>query len=89
MKIISVQMSSKVVFHCGNPPLCSGIIEVPSGPKSHTVTVILAVFTPSQDGVINRETVYLPADISRYLLFLLILFLLDKNRTLTPTSTVT
>ena len=46
MKIISVQMSSKVLFHCGNPPLCSGVIAVPSGPKSHTFTVILAVFAP-------------------------------------------
>ena len=25
---------------------CSGVIEVPSGPKSHTFTVILAVFAP-------------------------------------------
>ena len=64
MKIISVQMSSKVLFHCGNPPICSGIIEVPSGPKSHTVTVVLAVFASQQDGVINREKVYLPADIN-------------------------
>ena len=30
----------------GNPPLCSGVIAVPSGPKSNTFTVILAVFTP-------------------------------------------
>ena len=27
----------------GNPPLRSGVIAVPSGPKSHTFTVILAV----------------------------------------------
>ena len=33
-------------FGCGNPPLCSGVIAVPSGPKSHTLTVILAVFAP-------------------------------------------
>ena len=46
MKIISVQMSSKIHFHCGNPPLCSGVMAVPSGPKSHTFTVILAVFAP-------------------------------------------
>ena len=30
----------------GNPPLCSGVIAVPSGPKSHALTVILAVFAP-------------------------------------------
>ena len=35
-------MSSKVLFHCGNPPLCSGIIAVPSGPKSHTVIGVRA-----------------------------------------------
>ena len=34
----------KVVEKVGNPPLCSGVIAVPSGPKSHTLTVILAVF---------------------------------------------
>ena len=64
MKIISVQMSFKIHFRCGNPPLCRGVIAVPSGPKSHTLTVILAVFAPlppppSYDGVINREKVYL------------------------------
>ena len=50
----------KVVENVGNPPLCSGVIAVPSGPKSHTLTVILAVFAPQpmQDGVINREKVY-------------------------------
>ena len=36
----------KVVENVGNPPLCSGVIAVPSGPKSHTLTVILAVFAP-------------------------------------------
>ena len=51
-------MSFKLYFRCGYPPLCSGVIVVPSGPKSHTFTVILAVFAPSQDGVINREKVY-------------------------------
>ena len=30
----------------GNPPLFSGVIAVPSGPKSNTFTVILAVFAP-------------------------------------------
>ena len=45
----------KVVANVGNPPLHSGVIAVLSGPKSHTFTVILAVFAPSQDGVINRE----------------------------------
>ena len=46
MKIISTQMSFKIHFRCGNPTLCSGVIAVPSGPKSHTFTVILAVFAP-------------------------------------------
>ena len=46
MEIISVQMSFKLHFRCGNPPLCSGVIAVPNGPKSHTFTVILAVFAP-------------------------------------------
>ena len=36
----------------------SMFIAAPSGPKSHTFTVILAVFAPRQDGVINREKVY-------------------------------
>ena len=57
MKTISLQMSFKIHFRCGNPPLCSGVIEVPSGPKSHTFTVILALFAP-QPGAINRERVY-------------------------------
>ena len=58
-------MSFKIHFCCGNPPLCRGFIAVPSGPKSHTFTVILAVFAPppapppSYDGVINREKVNL------------------------------
>ena len=34
----------KVGENVGNPPLCSGVIAVPSGPKSHTLTVLLAVF---------------------------------------------
>ena len=41
MKIISVQMSFEIHFCCGNLPLCSGVIVVPSGPKSHTFMVIL------------------------------------------------
>ena len=28
----------------GNPPLCSGVIAVQNGPKSHTFTLILAMF---------------------------------------------
>ena len=36
----------KVVANVGNPPLCTGVTAVPSGPKSHTFTVILAVFAP-------------------------------------------
>ena len=35
-------MSFKIHFRCGNPLLCSGIVAVPSGPKSHTFTLILA-----------------------------------------------
>ena len=34
------------VFRRGSPPLCSAVIAFPSGPKSHTFTVILAVFAP-------------------------------------------
>ena len=34
----------KVVENVGNPPLCSGVIAVPSGSKSHILTVLLAVF---------------------------------------------
>ena len=41
--MISVKLF-KVVANVGNPPLCSGVIAFPSGPKSHTFTVILAVF---------------------------------------------
>ena len=37
---------------------CNGVTAVSCGPKSHTFTVILAVFAPSQDGAINREKVY-------------------------------
>ena len=44
MKIISVKISLKIHFCHGNLPLCSGKIAVPSGPKFHTVTIILAVF---------------------------------------------
>ena len=46
MKIISVEMYFKIHLHCGNPPLCSDVIAVQSGTKSHTFTVILAVFAP-------------------------------------------
>ena len=38
--------------------VASGVTAVPSGPKSHTFTVILAVFAPSHDRVINREKFY-------------------------------
>ena len=41
-------------------PLCSGVIAFLSGLKSHTFTVISAVFSPSQDVIINREKVYSP-----------------------------
>ena len=34
----------KVVENVGNPPLCSGVIAVLSESKSHTLTVLLAVF---------------------------------------------
>ena len=54
MNIISVQTTFKIHFRCGNLPLFSGVIAVPSGPKSHTFTVILAV----QDGIINCEKSY-------------------------------
>ena len=37
-------MPFKTNFRFGNLPLCSGVIAVPSGPKSHTFTVIIAVF---------------------------------------------
>ena len=47
-------MTFKIHFRCGNLPLFSGVIAVPSGPKSHTFTVILAV----QDGIINCEKSY-------------------------------
>ena len=47
----------KVVANVGNPPLCSGVFAVPSGRKCHTFTVILAVFAPSQNVVINCEKV--------------------------------
>ena len=55
--MISIKLF-KVVANVGNPPLCSGVMVVPSGPKSHAFTVILAVFAHRQDGVINREKVY-------------------------------
>ena len=48
----------KVVENVGNPPLCSGVIAVPSGPKSHTLTVILAVFVPQPRWRHDREKVY-------------------------------
>ena len=52
--MISIKLF-EVVANVGNPLLCSGVIAVPSGPKSHTLTVILAVLAPNQDGVKNRE----------------------------------
>ena len=45
-KIISVQIFFKTHFRTGNPPLCSCIMAVSSGPNSYTFTVILAVFAP-------------------------------------------
>ena len=50
-------MSFKIHFGCGNLPLCSRVIAVPSGPKSYTFTVILAVFAPpaKMASCINRE----------------------------------
>ena len=39
-------MSFKINLWCGNLPLCSGVKEGPSGPKSRTFTVILGVFAP-------------------------------------------
>ena len=41
--MISIKLF-KVAANVGNPPLFSGVIAVSSGPKSHTLTVILAVF---------------------------------------------
>ena len=55
--MISIKLF-KVLANVRNPPLCSGVIAVPNGPKSHTFTVILAVFAPSQAGIINREKGY-------------------------------
>ena len=43
--MISIKLF-KVVANVRNLPLCSRVIAVPSGPKSHTFTVILAVFAP-------------------------------------------
>ena len=51
-------MYFKIHFYCGNLPLCGGVIAFSGGPKSHTFTVILAVFAPSQDGIKNREKLY-------------------------------
>ena len=47
----------KVVANVGNLPLCSGVIAVQSGPKSHTFTVILAVFARAygKAGIRNPE----------------------------------
>ena len=48
--MISIKLSwLKVVVNVGNPPLCSVVMAVSSGPKSHTFTVIsviLTVFAP-------------------------------------------
>ena len=39
--MISIKLSwLKVVANVGNPPLCSGVMAVSRGPKSHTFTVI-------------------------------------------------
>jgi len=43
--MISIKLF-KVVANVGNPPLCSSVIAVPSGPKSHTISIILAVVAP-------------------------------------------
>ena len=51
-------MYFKIHFCFGNPPLCGGVMGVPSGSKSHTFTVILAVFATGQDGIKNREKLY-------------------------------
>ena len=57
--MISIKLF-KLVANVRNPPLCSDVTAVPSGPKSHTFTVILAVFAPpAKGGVISREKVYL------------------------------
>ena len=55
--MISIKLF-KVVAVVGNPTLCSSV-AFQSGPKSHTFTVILAMFALSQDGVINHEKVYI------------------------------
>ena len=55
--MISIKLF-KVVAVVGNPTLWSSV-AFQSGPKSHTFTVILVMFAPSQDGVINREKVYI------------------------------
>ena len=39
-------MYFKIRFHCGNLPLCIDVTVVQSGTKSHTFTVILAMFAP-------------------------------------------
>ena len=41
--MISIKLF-KLEANVGNPPLCSGAIAVQNGPKSHTLTLILAVF---------------------------------------------
>ena len=38
--------------------VASHVTAVPSGPESHTFTVISHCLPPSQDDVINREKVY-------------------------------
>ena len=43
--MISIKLF-KVVAKVGNPPLCSGVIAIPSGLKFHTFIVILAMFGP-------------------------------------------
>ena len=53
-------MSFKINFRCGNLPLCRGVIAVPIRVKIPYIHSNLSrVCPPSQDGVINREKVYL------------------------------
>ena len=55
--MISIRLFN-VEANVGNLPLSSGITAVQSQPNSHTFTVILAVYAPSQNGVINCGKVY-------------------------------
>ena len=66
--MISIKLF-KVVANVGNPPLCSGVIAFPSGPKSHTFTVILAVFAPQPRWRLKLKSFY--AVINLYVLHIL------------------